>query len=122
MYESFGRRTYNCRCRYWKVNKSDTRNLQNLIHEKKADGVFFAKEAEETKKSETEDSGVVEIDYQNAVIESVDDLSKLKHKYIVEYLGQLWIVEGIQFKIINKTTEFYSRPIKIWWVNLRNGD
>lgn len=122
MYEGLSRRTYNCRCRYWKVDESDTRNLQNLIYEKKADGVFFAREAEETRKSETEDSGVVEIDYQNTVIESADDLSNIKHKYIVEYLGQLWIVEGIQFKIINKTTEYYHRPIKIWWINLRNGE
>lgn len=121
MYEAFSRRSYNCRCRYWKVD-DDNRNLQNLVHEKKADGIFFAKASEETRKSETEDGGIVEVDYQNTVIESTDDLSKLAHKDIVEYLGELWIVESIQFKIINKTTEFYNRPIKVWWVNLRNGE
>ena len=121
MYEAFSRHSYSSRCRYWKVNNDD-RNWQNLVHQKKADGVFFAKESEETRKSETEDAGIVEVDYQYATIESADDLSNLSHKDIVEYLGQLWIVESIQFKIINKTTEYYQRPIKVWWVNLRNGE
>lgn len=120
MYEAFSRRTYNCRCRFWKV-KSDNREWQNLVHKQKANGVFFAKESQETRKDEIEEAGIVEVDYQYATIESTDDLSELEHKDIVEYLGQLWIVENIQFKIVNKTTEYYTRPIKVWWVNLRNG-
>lgn len=122
MYESFSRRSYNSRCRYWKVDKNDTRNLQNLVRENKADGVFFAREAEETHRTEVEESGILEIDHQVAVIESPDDLSKLEHKDLVEYLGQIWIVDNIQSKIINKTTEYYTRSVKIWWVTLRNGE
>lgn len=122
MYEAFSRRTYNCRCRYWKVDDDNYKDLSKLLHKKKASGIFFAKESVETRKEETEDAGITEIDYQHATIESVDDLSDLAHKDLVEYLGQLWVVESIQFKIINKTTEFYNRPIKIWWVNLRNGE
>lgn len=113
------RRSYNNRCYYWKVDKKNPAK-QDLVIQNECSGIFFAKEAQTTSKSDQLDSGIINIEQQITVIESIDDLSKLDHKDIVKYLGQYWIIDDIRSQIRNKTTEYYARPERIWWLTLRN--
>lgn len=115
------RHSYNCRCRYWNP-RLDKNELQNLIISNSSDGLFFAKEAQQSSKTEQIDNGMVMIDNQMTVIETLDNIEKLEKHARVKYLEQMWIVEDIRFTIRNRTTEYNVRPTKIWQVTLRNGN
>ena len=111
------RRDYYIRCYYWSVDEED----ENLTHDETPSGVFFAKAYQNINHNDNEDGGIVNIDSQIVVIETKDDISNLKHRDIVSWLGEKWIVENIQSQIFAKRSQFNRCPDRIWWVSLRNG-
>lgn len=113
------RRSYNLKCKWWnsKIKKSD---LQKLDHEIKPDGIFFAREHQPSNKQENFENDLVKIDIQNTVIETQDKVDGLSHECLVNYNGELWIVDSVQSKMINKRSEFDKRPARITWISLRN--
>lgn len=111
-------RDYYIRCMWWKTDKE----TDELTYNENPSGIFFAKESQLTNKSDQNDNGIIDIDSQTTVIQTVDDVSEIHHKDIVEYLGQKWIVENIQSKIYTRRSQYNTRPDRIWWLTLRNGE
>lgn len=113
------RRSYNIRCKWW---MSDVKwsNLQKLSHENKPAGIFYAREHQPSNKLENFDGDMVKIDIQNTVIETQDNVEGINHECLVEYNGQLWIVDNVQSKMQNKRSRYNIRPSRITWITLRN--
>lgn len=113
------RRSYNIKCKWWKssVKPSD---LQKLDHKIKAEGIFYARENQPSTKTEQFDSDIVKIDLQNTTIETQDNVIGINHECLVEYDNQIWIVDNVQTKMINKRSEYDRRPARITWITLRN--
>ncbi len=114
------RRTYNIRCRWWKENVQ-TGHLQDLIHDKHQDGVFYAKEQQPKYQQENIDGGIVKIETETVTIETQDYVDSIKHDTLVEYLGYIWIVENVVSQTINKRSRYNIKPDKITWITLRKG-
>lgn len=113
------RRSYNIKCEWYdkKVKLSD---LQKLDHNIKPTGIFYAREHQPSNKTEQFENDLVKIDLQNTVIETQDDVKGINHECLVKYNGELWIVDNVQSKMINKRSEFDKRPARISWIALRN--
>lgn len=113
------RRSYNIRCKWWDsdVKQSD---LQKLDHKIKAKGIFYAREHQPSNRLENFDGDLVKIDIQNTVIETQDTVIGINHECLVEYDGQIWIVENVQSKMQNKRSKYNTRPSRITWITLRN--
>lgn len=113
------RRSYNIRCKWW---MSDVKwsNLQKLSHENKPAGIFYAREHQPSNKLENFDGDMVKVDIQNTVIETQDNVEGINHECLVEYNGQLWIVDNVQSKMQNKRSRYNIRPSRITWITLRN--
>ena len=113
------RRSYNLKCKWWKI-KIDRADLQKLQHENKPSGIFFAREHQPANNTRQFENDLVKIDLQNTVIETQDDIIGIDTDYIVEYNEQMWSVDSVQSKMINKRSEFDRRPARITWISLRN--
>lgn len=114
------RRSYNLYCKWWdsSVKKSD---LQKLDHKPKATGIFYAREHQPSNKLENFEADMVKVDIQNTVIETQDNVIGINHECLVEYDGQIWIVDNVQSKMQNKRSRYNVRPSRITWISLRNG-
>lgn len=112
------RRIYKERCKHWQIDDEDI-ELSELTYKHQPTMVFYAKEADSSYKTSIADNGIINIDQDNTVIESQDDLSIISVRDVIEYNEELWIVENIRNKKYNKTTEYNRRASKIWWLTIR---
>ena len=112
------RRGYHIRCKWWteKDKVSNTLEYQN-----KSKGVFYAKEYQPQNQLENIDGDLVKIETNQVMIETQDNVKGIKHDCLVEYLGEKWIVDNVQTKMINKRSEYDMRPDVITWLTLRRG-
>ena len=113
------RRSYNIKCKWWKSNIKAS-DLQKLGHNIKPEGIFYAREQQPSNKTEQFDSDIVKVDLQTTVIETQDNVKGISHECLVQYDGQIWIIDNVQSKMINKRSEFDRRPARITWMTLRN--
>lgn len=113
------RRSYNIRCRWWKI-KLFSGNLQKLIHDNKPEGIFYAREHQPANNTRQFDSDLVKIDTQNTVIETQDNVIGIDTDYLVEYNGELWIIDSVQSQMQNKRSQYNVKPSRITWISLRN--
>ena len=113
------RRSYNIPCKWW---KKDIKwgNLQKLTHENKPEGIFYAREHQPSNKVQNFDGDLVKVDTQNTVIETQDNILGIEDGDIVKYNEELWIIDSVQSKMINKRSEYDRRPARITWLSLRN--
>ena len=113
------RRSYNIRCRWWKSDVK-TSNLQKLSHENKPAGCFYAREHQPSNRLENFENDLTKIDIQNTVIETQDNVEGINHECLVEYNGEIWIVDTVQSKMQNKRSRYNIKPSRITWITLRN--
>lgn len=113
------RHGYNLRCKWWDT-KIVNSNLQKLDYRTKASGIFYAREYDGSSNQMMFEGDLVKIDTRNSVIETQDDVVGLDNGCLVYYLGQMWIVDFVKSKMIDKRSEYDIRPSRITWITLRN--
>ncbi len=113
------RRSYNIKCK-WYDSKIKWSDLEKLDHKIKPSGIFYAREQQPSNKTEQFDGDLVKIDLQTTTIETQDNVVGISHECLVEYCGEIWIVDNVQSQMINKRSEFDRRPARITWLVLRN--
>ena len=116
------RRNYNEPCKWWKRDESDNYEDNKIVYKRQPNGVFWAKEVNAETYQVATVGGSFKFDRQTVQIKSPDDLSGIDHMDIVEYQGELWIVETVQkTKAKMQHTQFATDRYcsHYWYLDLR---
>lgn len=120
LYQS--RQTYNCKCRWWRRNTNDDIESDELIMKRVPNGIFMAKEVAPNRQQDIQVGGVFMFSRDNITIKSPDDLSEIEAKDLVEFNGDLWIVESVQRTKARVQNTFFGKDIHCshyWYLELR---
>lgn len=99
------RRGYNFRCIYWKRNVDEPMDNEDLVHNKRPDGIFYAKIIS-SKANDTQDIvGVFRVGIEGLTIETQDSVN-LDKDDLVQFDEKIWIVGRVNTEQVQKNAEF----------------
>lgn len=101
----YSRRGYNYKCFYWKRDESGVMDNETLIHEKKPDGIFYAKIASSRSNDKQDVVGVFRVGIEGVSIETNDNVS-LNKDDLVQFNGDVWLVGRVNNTPIQRNAEF----------------
>lgn len=119
------RRGYNSCCSFWHRRENEGSKQipsHELVHNRVADGVFWAREMSGETSRNNIIGGNFMFDSAFVSIKSPDDLSILKSEDIVLYEGEYWIVKNVQKKQARTQQAEYARNMycsHYWYIDLR---
>ena len=116
------RRNYNEFCRWWSRNESDDIEPNELAMKRVASGSFCAKEMSPIQLMNTNLGGTFRIDSTHTTIKSPDNLDGIKADDLVEYQGELWMVDDIQKSKARMQGTYYGNDRNcshFWYISLR---
>lgn len=107
-------------CEYFSQNESDYIENDEIAHNVKADGVFFASEVGPRTSGSQVIAELFMVEEVSAVLKTEDDISKLKKNDIVRYEGKSYRVENVQKTTMNKQRNFLRKSYSAtYYVSLR---
>ena len=114
------RRGFNEYCKWWTYKKDV--DPAELIHKQKPAGTFYAKEISAETYNDNVLGGVFHFDRTTTIIQSPDDLGKIKNNDVILYQGEIWFVKDVQkrkFRI--QSTEFATdrNCSHNWYIEIR---
>lgn len=85
------------KCRYWLRDERDSiASANKYIYNKAPDGIFYAHQLVASSLTNNQISNIMMFNKNTLVLETDDHISNIIPNTIVEYEGELWIVENIQ--------------------------
>lgn len=114
------RRGYNYRCLYWKRDESGIMDNEELVHNKKPDGLFYAKIIS-SKANDTNDiAGVFRVGTEGLTVETQDFIN-LDKDDIVQFDENIWLVGKVNTEQIQKNAEFGRKVSNRTTIELNKG-
>ena len=116
------RRNYNEDCRWWTRNENDMADESELVMKRVASGSFCAKEMSPIQLMEVNLGNSFRIDSTHTTIKSPDNLEGMKADDLVEYQGEIWIVDDIQKSKAKLQNTYYAADKNcshFWYIALR---
>lgn len=114
------RRGYNYQCFYWKRNEEGVMDNEELVHNKRPDGVFHAK-ISSSKANDTQDVvGVFRVGTEGLTLET-QDFVDLDKDDLVQFDNAIWIVGRVNSEAIQKNAEFGRRTSNKTIIELDKG-
>ena len=107
------------KCKYWLRNENNKNDDNELIHNSKPDGVFFAREIDEITKDTREYGGGFQIDITSVHLETTDEVKGLDKNALIEYCDELYIVDYVREKHVHKRSEYSCKDSKITTIYMR---
>lgn len=107
------------RCRYWVRDTSKNIDRSKFVLENKATGVFYAEEVDSIVNDQKQVLNVMMFDKNSVSLETRDEVDDISRGSIVEYNGDIWFVENVQFIPHKKETEFSNKLHFTTLLNLR---
>lgn len=99
------RRGYNYRCIYWKRKENGIYDNEQLIHNKRPDGIFYAR-ITSSKANDTQDiAGIFRVGTEGITIET-QDIIDLDKDDLVQFNEEIWLVGRVNSEQIQKNAEF----------------
>lgn len=94
-------------CTYWvRDEKNSVGDLTEWVLKNKPAGQFYANEINALTLNKGQVNNVIAYDESNVALETNDQIKDIKVGCVVQYLGHLWIVVGVQSLAHNKENEF----------------
>lgn len=91
------RRVHYKLCKYWvRDERNSVGDLSTYIYNKKASGIFYAKQESSTNNRKNQLQNVIMVDESTLTLSTSDKVLDLKSGCIVEYLKKIWLVVGVQ--------------------------
>lgn len=116
---TLGKRTHFHRCEYWKRNNDNTISLDMLVHEKKADGRFSARQENNRTNNANIVAGLFMFDNESITLSTFDSIDIIKND-VVKFENQYWNVVNVQYVEQHKNSEFMTKGIgKRTYIQLR---
>lgn len=85
------------RCRYWIRDERDrTGSPQEWVLYNQSAGIFYAKPVSARNNQMNGINGVWSHDVNSVTIETDDHVDNLSRGCLIEYIGELWLVESVQ--------------------------
>jgi hypothetical protein len=112
------RRYYPFRCKYWKRDIKGVNDSNVLIHERKPDGIFYAKILSDKSKDHQELAGVIHFDYDELSIQTQDTVN-IGIEDIVLLNNNEWFVTRVGERYFQRNAEFTRKPYKLTDITLR---
>ena len=114
------RRGYNYRCFYWKRDENGIMDNEELVHNKKPDGLFYAKIIS-SKANDTNDiAGVFRVGTEGLTVETQDFIN-LDKDDIVQFDENIWLVGKVNTEQIQKNAEFGRKVSNRTTIELNKG-
>lgn len=114
------RKSYPYRCLYWKRDVNGIMDNETLTHNKRPDGVFYAKIAS-SKSNDTKDiANVFRVGFEGITIET-QDLVELDKDDIVSFDEKIWLVGRCNNDPIQKNAEYGRRTSSKTTIELNKG-
>lgn len=113
------RRTSYALCKYWKRKTNGYGDANELIHNEKPSGYFYAKPMSAKNKDLETLQGVMMYDKDSLTLKTTDDIKDLKAQDIIEFRGLLWFVDNVQVEEIVKQTQFNYSNSFIYYLSIR---
>lgn len=113
------RRTQFDICKFWKRNEENIGDSDKLIHNKKPDGLFFARLVNVKSKQEGNINGVILFSKDTTILYSTDDLKDLERGDLILFRGEMWLVESVQNQQITKESQYFKEESFVYYINLR---
>lgn len=113
------RRTSYALCKYWKRKTNGYGDANELIHNEKPSGYFYAKPMSAKNKDLETLQGVMMYDKDSLTLKTTDDIKDLKAQDIIEFRGSLWFVDNVQVEEIVKQTQFNYSNSFIYYLSIR---
>lgn len=113
------RRTSYALCKYWKRKTNGYGDANELIHNEKPSGYFYAKPMSAKNKDVETLQGVMMYDKDSLTLKTTDDIKDLKAQDIIEFRGSLWFVDNVQVEEIVKQTQFNYSNSFIYYLSIR---
>lgn len=116
------RRTNYTPCKYWVRDERDSVGTpQEWILQNQPSGRFYAKELAPVSTQMDVVSGVWALDKNRVVLETDDDVDDIDRGCLIEYNGELWLVESVQRTRHRKESEFRKHPDYKYTINVVRG-
>ena len=113
------RRTSYALCKYWKRKTNGYGDANELIHNEKPSGYFYAKPMSAKNKDLETLQGVMMYDKDSLTLKTTYDIKDLKAQDIIEFRGSLWFVDNVQAEEIVKQTQFNYSNSFIYYLSIR---
>lgn len=114
------RRTNYIECRYWvRDERKSIGDASKWIMENTESGRFYARELSPKYNQMNQAANVFAFDKNSITIETDDHIDNISRGCIVEYNGELWIVDIVQCKVHRKESEFNKELDYKYTINLR---
>lgn len=113
------RRTSYALCKYWKRKTNGYGDANELIHNEKPSGYFYAKPMSAKNKDVETLQGVMMYDKDSLTLKTTDNIKDLKAQDIIEFRGSLWFVDNVQVEEIVKQTQFNYSNSFIYYLSIR---
>ena len=113
------RRTNYHKCKYWLRDENGHNDNEQLILNKKPDGIFYARVTDTDVRDEMAFGGVFQFNNEKLHIETSDDINGLRKNDKVEFMGKMYVVDYVSQRMINKRSEFISKNMYITSIYLR---
>lgn len=112
-----GRRSEFDKCKYWVRSESD-KTLEEYKHNVKPSGIFYAKEITPENLQKLIINNVFMFDEHLITLYTKADLNANKGD-LVEYNGDMWIINTCQKQIIHKHSQFMKSNITASYIQLK---
>lgn len=108
------------KCNYWKRNVIGIQDNEELIHNITPSGIFYAKIVDSKMDTAQDIANVFRSGYEEMSIQT-EDIVDIQHDDIVLFRGQLWFAERVNENVIEKNTQFSTKPSKQTTILIRKG-
>lgn len=112
-----GRRGHFERCKYWVRDESDY-DLSEYTYKQEPNGIFYAEEVTAKDIKKLVINGVFMFDESLITIQTKGQIS-LKQGDLIEFEGEMWIVQSCQQKKFNRNNQFMKRPSVITYIQIK---
>lgn len=116
------RRTNYAKCRYWIRDERDqSGSPQQWVTYNQPTGSFYAKPSSTKTNQMNVINGVWALDDNHITVETDDHVDGMNRGCLVEYDGELWLVDNVQKQVHNRESEFCRRNDYKYFISMTRG-
>lgn len=109
-------------CKYWiRDKRAQSGTPSQWVLYNQPNGSFYAKPVSVKSTQMNVINGVWALDNNHITLETDDDVNDIDRGHVVEYDGELWIVESVQREIHRKESEFCKHNDYRYFIALTKG-
>lgn len=113
------RRTSHHKVYYWKGDKKNKYEMNELVYSQRPSGFFYANETNAISQRNEIVGGVFKVDKKQTMLKVNDDIGELNVDDIVKYKNKYWVVVDIQQTSSLKESEFSSKEHCVSFLTIR---